>query len=73
MSYRIFNFSDTKSFKPNLIIEISDDALNAKCNAMASYQYEKRNFPHPRLMNLLEIEQKCGVFQMESKQLRFFK
>ena len=42
------NFSDTKSFKPNLIIEISDDALNAKCNAMASYQYEKRNFPHPR-------------------------
>lgn len=40
--------SDPRCFVPNLFIEVSEDNLNAKINAMNAYEFEKRAFPHPR-------------------------
>lgn len=35
-------------FVPNFFLEIGDSNLVAKINAMECYQFEKREFPHPR-------------------------
>lgn len=47
--------SDPRHFSPNLFIEVSEDDLQAKVNAMAAYQYEVREFPHPRSFGALRI------------------
>lgn len=46
--------SDPHHFSPNLFIEVSEDDLQAKVNAMAAYQYEVREFPHPRSSEALK-------------------
>lgn len=49
-------------FIPNLFIEVSDENLNSKIMAMESYEFEKRNFPHPRSPKALKIlAQRWGV------------
>lgn len=54
--------SDPKHFIPNLFIEISKINLNAKINGMESYEYEKREYPHPRSPKSLQIlAQRWGV------------
>jgi len=40
--------TDPRHFVPNLICEINEDGLKAKIDAMESYEFEKREFPHPR-------------------------
>lgn len=47
--------SDPKNFLPNLFIQISDGNLQAKIEAMECYQYEKREYPHPRSPKALEL------------------
>lgn len=47
--------SDPRHFSPNLFIEVSEDDLQAKIDAMAAYQYEVREFPHPRSAEALRI------------------
>ena len=46
----------------NLIAEISEEGLDAKCKAMESYEYERRIYPHPRSSQALKIRaQMWGV------------
>lgn len=40
--------TDPHHFIPNLFVEISVDSVQAKCAAMECYDFEKRDFPHPR-------------------------
>lgn len=40
--------SDPRHFIPNMFIEISNESLSAKIKAMESYEFEKREYPHPR-------------------------
>lgn len=54
--------SDPRHFSPNLFIEVSEDDLQAKVDAMAAYQYEVREFPHPRSEKALRIlAQRIGI------------
>ena len=47
--------TDPRYFLPNLFVEVSEDNLNAKIIGMESYEFEKREFPHPRSPVALEI------------------
>ena len=42
-------------FEPNLFIEINQLNLNSKINAMESYNFEKRDYPHPRSADSIKI------------------
>ena len=42
-------------FEPNLFIEINELNLNSKINAMESYNFEKRDYPHPRSPDSIKI------------------
>ena len=54
--------SDPRHFLPNLIIEITEEGLEAKCMAMESYEFEKRSYPHPRSSKALKVRaQMWGV------------
>lgn len=54
--------SDPKHFIPNLLVEVSEDGLAAKLTAMDCYEFEKRNYPHPRSAEALRIRaQMWGV------------
>lgn len=54
--------SDPRHFIPNMFMNISEDNLKAKINAMECYMYEKRQFPHPRSPEALKIQaQRWGV------------
>ncbi|RKN82770.1 PIG-L deacetylase family protein [Ulvibacterium marinum] len=47
--------SDPKQFIPNFYIEIFEENLRAKIDGMQSYEFEKRDFPHPRSPEALTI------------------
>lgn len=47
--------SDPRKFTPNLFIEVSEKNLEAKIKGMESYEFEKRNYPHPRSPKSLMI------------------
>lgn len=54
--------SDPKHFIPNMFIEISEENLEAKIKGMESYEFEKRDYPHPRSPEALKIlAQRWGV------------
>ena len=54
--------SDPKHFIPNLFFEISEENLQAKIKGMESYEFEKRQYPHPRSPEALKIlAQRWGV------------
>ena len=40
--------SDPRKFSPNLFISLEEDHILKKIEAMKSYRYEYRSFPHPR-------------------------
>lgn len=49
-------------FKPNFFVSLNEENIKAKVNAMESYEYEKRKFPHPRSPEALRIlAQKRGI------------
>ena len=54
--------TDPKHFVPNLFFEIDQEDLEAKVKAMEAYEFEKREYPHPRSPKALEIRaQMWGV------------
>ena len=54
--------TDPKHFTPNFFIEISTENILAKTSGMESYEFEKREYPHPRSPKSLEIQaQRWGV------------
>jgi LmbE family N-acetylglucosaminyl deacetylase len=54
--------SDPRHFLPNLFISVSEESLNAKIRGMESYQFERREYPHPRSPKALMIQaQRWGV------------
>ena len=54
--------TDPRNFIPNLFFEIAEGDLNAKIAAMECYEFEKREYPHPRSPEALRIvAQRWGV------------
>lgn len=54
--------SDPKQFLPNIFIEVSEVNLESKIKGMECYEFEKREFPHPRSPKALRIQaQRWGV------------
>ena len=54
--------SDPSYFNPNFFIEINEDSLIAKIKGMECYEFERRNYPHPRSPEALRIlAQRWGV------------
>lgn len=54
--------TDPRHFHPNIFLEISEEALNAKIKGMESYEFERRPYPHPRSPEALKIlAQRHGV------------
>ncbi len=54
--------TDPRHFIPNLFFEITETGLNAKIKGMESYEFEKREYPHPRSPKALQIAaQRWGV------------
>lgn len=47
--------SDPFNFIPNFFITFSLENLQKKIDAMESYEFEKRNYPHPRSSKALKI------------------
>jgi len=54
--------SDPKHFIPNVFFEINEKNLAAKIKGMESYEFEKREYPHPRSPKALRIAaQRWGI------------
>ncbi|MCT4628552.1 PIG-L family deacetylase [Winogradskyella sp.] len=47
--------TDPRHFIPNMFIEVSQKDIDAKIKGMESYEFEKRNYPHPRSPEALTI------------------
>jgi len=47
--------SDPKHFIPNFFIEVSEEDMKAKIEGMEYYEFEKRQYPHPRSPKALRI------------------
>jgi LmbE family N-acetylglucosaminyl deacetylase len=47
--------SDPRHFIPNFYMSVSEEALKAKIKGMESYEFERREFPHPRSPEALTI------------------
>ncbi|WP_029032969.1 PIG-L deacetylase family protein [Salinimicrobium terrae] len=51
-----------RQFIPNFFVEVSEEGLEAKIKGMESYEFEKREYPHPRSPEALKIQaQRWGV------------
>lgn len=44
-----------EQFHPNLFIEVSEDDVQAKIDALAEYKFEIRDYPHPRSAKALKV------------------
>ena len=54
--------TDPRHFLPNLFFSISENNLKAKIEGMESYEFERREYPHPRSPEALKIQaQRWGV------------
>lgn len=54
--------TDPKHFIPNLYFEVSIENIDSKIKGMESYEFEKRNYPHPRSPEALKIQaQRWGI------------
>ncbi len=54
--------TDPRHFIPNLFFEVSEKNVAAKIKAMESYEFEKRQYPHPRSPEALKIQaQRWGI------------
>jgi LmbE family N-acetylglucosaminyl deacetylase len=57
-----WNYKQNSQFIPNLWVEISEDNLKAKQQAMSCYEFETRDYPHPRSIKALHVlAEKRGV------------
>lgn len=46
---------DPRHFAPNLFVEVSEEDVRAKIRGMEAYEYERRDYPHPRSGKALEV------------------
>lgn len=54
--------TDPRHFLPNLFFGVSEEDLEAKIRGMESYEFERREYPHPRSPEALKIQaQRWGV------------
>lgn len=54
--------SDPRHFLPNFFISVNGNNIEAKIKGMESYEFEKREYPHPRSPEALKIQaQRWGV------------
>ncbi|SDR69668.1 PIG-L family deacetylase [Gramella sp. MAR_2010_147] len=54
--------SDPKHFIPNLFFKVNEENVDAKIKGMESYEFERREYPHPRSPEALKIQaQRWGV------------
>jgi LmbE family N-acetylglucosaminyl deacetylase len=54
--------TDPRHFLPNLFFSVSENDVDAKIKGMESYEFERRNYPHPRSPEALKIQaQRWGV------------
>lgn len=54
--------TDPRHFVPNMYISVSEEAIEAKIKGMESYEFEKRQYPHPRSPEALKIQaQRWGI------------
>ncbi len=54
--------TDPRHFIPNLFVSVSKNNLDAKIKGMESYEFEKREYPHPRSPQALKIQaQRWGI------------
>lgn len=56
--------TDPNHFVPDIFVEISEENLKAKINAMECYKFEKRKYPHPRSPEALTIISKRNGIQV---------
>lgn len=47
--------SDPRHFVPNFFVSVNHENIQSKIKGMESYEYEKRNYPHPRSPLALKI------------------
>jgi LmbE family N-acetylglucosaminyl deacetylase len=58
--WQAFNYPNP--FLPNFFVKLNKSNVEAKIKGMESYEFEKRNFPHPRSPEALTIQaQRWGV------------
>jgi LmbE family N-acetylglucosaminyl deacetylase len=50
--------SDPRHFLPNLFFSLKKNNIDAKINGMECYEFEKREYPHPRSPEALTIQAK---------------
>jgi LmbE family N-acetylglucosaminyl deacetylase len=48
--------TDPRHFIPNLFVSVSKENLKSKIDGIESYEFEKRNYPHPRSPEALEVQ-----------------
>ncbi|WP_343695600.1 PIG-L family deacetylase [Flavobacterium sp.] len=54
--------TDPRHFLPNLFFSVSEEDINAKIKGMESYEFERREYPHPRSPEALRIQaQRWGI------------
>jgi LmbE family N-acetylglucosaminyl deacetylase len=54
--------TDPRHFLPNLFFSVSQANIDAKIKGMESYEFERREYPHPRSPEALKIQaQRCGI------------
>ncbi len=54
--------TDPRHFLPNLFFEVSAENVQAKIKGMEAYEFERRDYPHPRSSEALKIQaQRWGV------------
>ena len=52
--------TNPRPFVPNMYVEVNEDNVEAKLSAMKQYEFEIRDFPHPRSVEALRIKMKAG-------------
>lgn len=50
--------SDPRYFKPNLFLGVTENNIDAKIAGMEQYEFEKRQYPHPRSPEALKVQAK---------------
>tara|TARA_B100001250_G_scaffold181249_1_gene155926 strand:+ start:13568 stop:14281 length:714 start_codon:yes stop_codon:yes gene_type:complete len=56
------SISDPRHFKPNIFFKVSEKDIDSKIRGMESYDFERRDYPHPRSAESLRIiAKKWGI------------
>jgi LmbE family N-acetylglucosaminyl deacetylase len=50
--------TDPRHFIPNFFVNVTEEQINAKIKGMEMYDFEKREYPHPRSPEALSIQAK---------------